>query len=410
MVGGELAFAVKPGYKMHGGGVYELGHDIEYTSTLKDGSTIDLGGLSVAHPDPLDRDDLSASEKTHLQALRVDWEGWRRAAEAQWTEALRDRERLLRKKLEEDAARTLAQTLAHRADDLKRAQEEAGRLEIRLRAAIDQVERQKQSWTVKEEQVQMRLAQKTAELQLLQRRVRDEAKVRVETEARRADALQTQVKQLQTDLERSDKRLHDCEKDFDAYRTHARSTPENVLREEVAKLRAQLGESRAETERERRLRSEAELEKEHFRAQMHRLAGALKRERERSSAMARQELEQLRLEFLAREERYVLDGDREELRNIRHELAALRAVSLGAASSSSSVPPSVPPSFPPSLPTSTFAPPPPPSLGGGKSNNTASALLKHVLGSGVYSADDDVVSLMIDSLAQQEEQATDAQA
>lgn len=411
MVGGELALSVKPGYKMHGGGVYELGHDIEHLNV--DGGLTDSLNQPLSHPDPLDRDDLTPTERAHLQALRVDWEGWRRAAEAQWTEALRERERILRKKLEDDAARTLAQTLAHRADDLKRAHEEAGRLEIRLRGAIDQVERQKQAWTVKEEQVQMRLAQKTAELQLLQRRVRDEAKVRVEAETRRADALQAQVKQLTADLERADKRLQDCEKDFDAYRAHTRATPESMLREEVAKLRAQLGESRAETERERRLRSDAELEKEHFRAQMHRLAGALKRERERSSAMARQELEQLRLEFLAREERYVLDGDREELRNIRHELAALRSMSLATPSTGSNT--STQP-LPPSS-SSSLPPPPPPTSSSSSSSSKAfiaspsdsqddrkskaSALLKHVLGTGLYSPTDEVVSLMIDSLASQ---------
>ena len=101
--------------------------------------------------------------------------------------------------------------------------------------------------------------------------------------------------------------------------------PESVLREDAARLRAQLAESRAEVERERRIRSEAELEKEHFRTQMHRVALALKREREKSATVARQELEQLRLEFLAREERYILDGDRDELRTIRFELAKLRS-------------------------------------------------------------------------------------
>jgi hypothetical protein len=42
-----------------------------------------------------------------------------------------------------------------------------------------------------------------------------------------------------------------------------------------------------------------------MRSQVHRLALALKREKERNSALARQDLEQLRLEFLAREERYL---------------------------------------------------------------------------------------------------------
>lgn len=48
------------------------------------------------------------------------------------------------------------------------------------------------------------------------------------------------------------------------------------------------------------------LLKEHFKAQMHRIAVALKREREKNNILARQEIEQLRLDFLTREERFVL--------------------------------------------------------------------------------------------------------
>lgn len=171
----------------------------------------------------------------------------------------------------------------------------------------------------------LRLAQKTSELQMLQKRVRDEAKARVDSEKHRGDSLASQVATLTSERDRLELRAKNCEKEYEAYRSSVRAMPESLLREEVAKVKAQLAESRAETERERRIRSETELEKEHFRSQMHRLALALKREREKSSTLARQELEQLRLEFLAREERYVLDGDREELRTIRNELASLRA-------------------------------------------------------------------------------------
>ncbi len=65
-----------------------------------------------------------------------------------------------------------------------------------------------------------------------------------------------------------------------------------------------VAESRAENEREKRLQSETKLEKEHLRTQMHRLALALKREKEKNASMARQDLEQLRLEYIAREERF----------------------------------------------------------------------------------------------------------
>ena len=97
--------------------------------------------------------------------------------------------------------------------------------------------------------------------------------------------------------------MKDVEKDYESFRANSRGTPESMLREELSRIKGQLSESRAEVERERRIKSEAMLEKEHYRAQMHRLAVALKREREKSSASARQDLDQLRLEFLAREER-----------------------------------------------------------------------------------------------------------
>lgn len=101
----------------------------------------------------------------------------------------------------------------------------------------------------------------------------------------------------------AERRAREAEKDLDSLRALTRRAPETALREENARLRAQLEASKAETEKEARRVAEARLQAEHYRAQMHRLAAALKRERERGAIVARQELEQLRLEFLAREER-----------------------------------------------------------------------------------------------------------
>ncbi|CAN0389701.1 unnamed protein product, partial [Ectocarpus sp. 13 AM-2016] len=66
------------------------------------------------------------------------------------------------------------------------------------------------------------------------------------------------------------------------------------------------------------------LEKEEYRANIHKLARALRRHQERETTCARREMEQLRLEYLAREERFMLDGDRNELRTIKQELDELR--------------------------------------------------------------------------------------
>jgi hypothetical protein len=403
VVGSAMAVPVKVGYKMHNGALYAM-------------PTEDGGRAAAAHPpaagrnaappggDPSARRDLSAGERLHLEKLKADWEAFRLKSEAAWRDALREKEREMRSRLEAEAARSVAE----RADDLRRAQEEAGRLEVRLRGAIDEAERQKAKLKAKDEQAQAKLAQKAAELQLLQRRVRDEAKARIDAETQRADGLQTQLTQQKQHAERLEKRLRDSEREFEAFRAHARGTPEALLREEGARLRAQLGECRAEVERERRVRAEAELEKEHFRAQMHRLALALKRERERSAASARQDLEQLRLEFLAREERYVLDGDREELRNIRHELASLRTATLTAPA-------------PAQARAGGLLPPPPPSAAGagtgaGQDPRAAAATarrqLEELLSTGLYApdSDDPVISALRGEVSRAEAAAAAADA
>jgi hypothetical protein len=330
VVGSKQSVNVKPGYSQHGAGVY-VSDDPQ--QQYVDPSDMDSLNNNSRVKNPLDSDNndnndnkLSLIERKKLEQLQMEWEGWRRHAENEWRENLQQKEQALRKRLESEAV----SSLANRADDLRRAHEEAGRLEVRLRTAIDNAERQGNVIELKKEQMNLKLAQKTGELQLLQKRIKDEAKIRIDHEKNRSDSLSSQLGSCQIDLARMEKRAKESEKEYENYRYTTRSLPENVLREEVSKLKAQLSETRAEIERERRVRSEAELEKEHYRSQMHRLALALKREREKSNTIARQELEQLRLEFLAREERYVLDGDRDELRTIRHELSNLRSANVNA--------------------------------------------------------------------------------
>lgn len=317
-VSAEKAVSVKPGYKMHNGAVYDrygagvaanVG-DAHYLEEHLSGDVVDhtLGRLAV---DPLargtvgvgeDERPLNAAERRTLETLTREWKTWQRAEEEAWRTSCLEKEKAMMKKLESEAA----EKIKDRAEELQKAQFGTGKLEVRLRAAIAEVEDQKTKLSLKIKEVDMKGAQKGLEMNLFQRRVRDENKSAVAEEKRKADDLHHQVISLQAALELMERRAKDSERDFEQYRQQLRNSPESVLREETAKLRAQLGECRGEVERERRLRSETELEKEHFRAQMHRLALALKREREKSSVMARQELEQLRLEFLAREERYVV--------------------------------------------------------------------------------------------------------
>lgn len=250
----EALWPVRRGYKMQNGAVYE----IPAGNAVSDGPL--LTEIGQKNDDPL------SQQQMILQQRLQEWEAWQREAEEKWRESLREKEAQLRASITAEASAALAQ----RADDLKRAHEEAARLEVRLRNGIDAAERQKSQLELKEEQMKIRLTQKTAELQLLQRRVRDEARAKIDVESRRADNAEKRFQASDEARERAEKRAVEAEKDFDIYRHHIKSLPETALREELSKVRAQLAESRESTERERRLRSEVELEREHFKAQMHR--------------------------------------------------------------------------------------------------------------------------------------------
>ncbi len=88
-------------------------------------------------------------------------------------------------------------------------------------------------------------------------------------------------------------------------------------------------------ERERSEKHKALLQREEFRAYIHKLGEALQRHQEKDAVAAKRELEQLRLDYLAREERFMLDGDREELQRIKHELECLKSSASAKGSSTS---------------------------------------------------------------------------
>ncbi len=92
----------------------------------------------------------------------------------------------------------------------------------------------------------------------------------------------------------------------------------------------------AALERERSEKHKALLQREEFRAHIHKLGEALQRHQEKDAVAAKRELEQLRLDYLAREERFMLDGDREELQRIKRELECLKTSAPPATTGTSS--------------------------------------------------------------------------
>lgn len=289
-IGRETAMKIKRGYKMHNGAVYDTNQDTLTSEQIVD--SLNQTMLTNANAS-------SKPANNEINDLVVDWELWRQQTESSWREALQEREVNMRNQMREE----ILKELENKADDLRRAQQEVGKLEVRLKASIEAIEKQRHKITLQEEQLELRVAQKMQELQLLQRRIRSEAKASIELEQKKNEALEQQLKATQDSLRTAERRAQSAEKDFELLKQQMRNSPESLLREEISSLKAQVAEAKEALEKEKHLRSNVILEREHFRSQMYRLATALKREREKTSAIARQELEQLRLEFLAREER-----------------------------------------------------------------------------------------------------------
>lgn len=301
---GAIAHAVpvKPGYKHGSAAVYQqqnintdqghgLGHNGTSTTTSTGTGSTGSGGVGVGvehyppvPPNTNNNNNWSPEESDHRFNERVEREVAKRM-----------------RKLSVD----MNKHFANKADDLRRAQEETNKLELKLRTTIESAEKQRNNLILQEEQMHNKLIQKTNELQLLQKRVRDEAAVKIEAEVRKSTSLQQECDRLREDVRKERARYKEVDEMYDRLKNTVKNMSEMQLKEEVSKARTQYLDCKAELERERRMRAETEAEKEHVRAQMHRVALALKREREKNATVARQDLEQLRLEYLAREERYV---------------------------------------------------------------------------------------------------------
>eukprot|EP01039_Chlorochromonas_danica_P005169 gene5169-5688_t len=299
-VAAETGVPVLPGYKMHRGALYASDYPTPIDPMEGGG-----GGRSPALDDLL---------------WRQEWESWRQAAEAQWREALIEKEQQLKVKLQKEQTELTAKMV----DDLTRAQQEVARLEIKLKASLDEVQRQKMNLSLQEEQMKLRMITKTEALQVTHQRLKKEHELTLRLEQQKNHALEEEVRQLTEALQRADKRRELIEQEKEDLKRHYRQAPETALQQEIVRLQTHLSEMKIQVEQAKKETAEMKLDREHWRSQVYRLATALKREREKMSYIARQEVEQLRLEFLAREERFQLDGDRDVLQSIRQELNFLK--------------------------------------------------------------------------------------
>ncbi|KAG8456252.1 hypothetical protein GDO86_002153 [Hymenochirus boettgeri] len=240
---------------------------------------------------------LKQKELVHLQALAEEWK--RRDKE---------REALVKKKVAECSVLE---------EQLKQALVDSEKREKQL--ANDETELKKLKV-----QLQLDCERSIQERQDSIRRVKEDCMHQIELERSKAKQLQEEKLRLQQQILEAENKFKLLEKEFQQYKEQQSSKPEIRLQSEINLLTLE------KVELERRLES-ATKSKLHYKQQWGRALKELARvkQREQENAMARlrkqqQELEHMRLRYLAAEEKEVVNAERHELEEIRNELNRLR--------------------------------------------------------------------------------------
>ncbi|NXC72824.1 CE120 protein, partial [Anhinga anhinga] len=240
---------------------------------------------------------LKKKEMAHMQALAEEWK-----------KRDREREALVKKKVAEYTV--LEEQLQKTLRDLDKR-------ERQLFSAESELQRVKKELQAEHER-------NLQELQDSVRRAREECAHHVELERSKIKQLEEDKLRLQQQLFEAENKHRIFEKEFQQYKEQQSSKPEIQLQSEINLLTLE------KVELERKLES-ATKSKLHYKQQWTRALKELARlkQREQENAMAhlkkqQQELEHMRLRYLAAEEKELGKTDRQELEDIRNELNRLK--------------------------------------------------------------------------------------
>ena len=256
-----------------------------------------------------------------LQALALrTLQRWREEAEEAWIADLKEKERAARAEWQASFdARD-----ADRAAEVAALAKQYRALEAQLKRAITKAERQALQTEAAAAASAAQLDADRRELAERGARMADEFKAKAAAEKGKRDVLQERINALQDEVARERENAQRVMREFQEYRAAQVDTPEAVLRDRISALEGERVALTREVQSEKAAAKDARASAATLRAQMYRLARELQRSREKERAAAEADLEKLRVEYLAREERYVLADERQQLRSIHDRLAQLR--------------------------------------------------------------------------------------
>lgn len=241
------------------------------------------------------------SQNKFIDHLLMDWELFRQKQENEWKKSLYEKEALLKKEIEKE----YSQKFYHIIDDMKRSKQEISKLEIRLKTSLELVDKEKLFLTQQKDNLNTIFKQKSNELIILMKKNKLTCNLEIEKFKNEKNNLENNNKILAQQNLVLERKLNLLQENYDNLYQKYKYSNEMKLKEEIISLKNEISNYQEKLAQELKLKENIFLEKEYYRSQMYKLATCLKREREKNNLMIKQELEHLRLEFLAREERYV---------------------------------------------------------------------------------------------------------
>mmetsp|Transcript_11170 Transcript_11170/g.20451 ORF Transcript_11170/g.20451 Transcript_11170/m.20451 type:complete len:232 (-) Transcript_11170:39-734(-) len=122
------------------------------------------------------------------------------------------------------------------------------------------------------------------------------------------------------------KKVRQIESEMDQLREQHRKTPEVILMHQMAELKGHLADSERRIEAMKAEKNQVTAEKERFRSNVHKLARALRQEREKAMAKRESNNQQVRLSYDEHEKSFVLGGGQDEIQRILTDLNKLSQI------------------------------------------------------------------------------------
>jgi hypothetical protein len=267
---------------------------------------------------------LTDKEETALAA-------WRADADRLWAEKKRTAEEAWRK----DAEAALSQRAAtlerawtdrevERQSALAAAQESCAKVEARLRRLVAQAEaKEKEAERVHDAAARAGEARQQ-ELNAVAKRLKEDADHVQQLARQREAAAAARIAESQEELAQLRSRYSAVFSELEGAKLKLASGPDATLRDTLAAAAAENKHLADQLEAARRDAAEQQRQLEASRIQSIRLAREVARLRGEAKDRETREAERLRVAWLAREERYVLEGDRAALRELRRQVEQVK--------------------------------------------------------------------------------------